>query len=142
MNNQTNTRLLIRRYRIQMWIEEMYGDMIEHGFDLEATHLADANRIARLVLAVCLTFVWFITLGSWVVKRGWRHFLDHKCRRDKSCLRLVWDWMERCLRLNQRVPIRFSPCFESDMYLDSELVDSEMLNKTGNTFRNGWESVL
>jgi len=111
VSNQTNARLLIRQYRIRMWIEEMYGDMKGHGFDLEATHLADADRIARLVLAVCLTFVWFITLGSWVVKRGWRHLLDHKSRRDKSYFRLGWDWMERCLRLNQRVPIRFSPCF-------------------------------
>ena len=111
VSNQTNIRLLIRRYRNRMWIEEMYGDMKGHGFDLEATHLADADRISRLVLAVCLTFVWFITLGSWVVKRGWRHLLDHKSRRDKSYFRLGWDWMERCLRLNEPVPIRFSPCF-------------------------------
>ena len=111
VSNQANIRLLIRRYRNRMWIEEMYGDMKGHGFDLEATHLADADRISRLVLAVCLTFVWFITLGSWVVKRGLRHLLDHKSRRDKSYFRLGWDWMERCLRLNQPVPIRFSPCF-------------------------------
>lgn len=111
VSNQADTRLMIRHYRIRMWIEEMYGDMKGHGFDLEATHLADADRISRLVLAVCLTFVWFITLGSWVVKRGWRHLLDHKSRRDKSYFRLGWDWMERCLRLNQPVPIRFSPCF-------------------------------
>jgi len=111
VSNQADTRLVIRRYRIRMWIEEMYGDMKGHGFDLEATHLADADRISRLVLAVCLTFVWFITLGSWVVKRGWRHLLDHKSRRDKSYFRLGWDWMERCLRLNEPVPIRFSPCF-------------------------------
>ena len=31
----------------------MYGDMKGHGFDLEATHLDDADRISRLVLAVC-----------------------------------------------------------------------------------------
>lgn len=111
VSNQANTQVLIRRYRTRMWIEEMYGDMKGHGFDLEATHLADADRISRLVLAVCLTFVLFITLGSWVVKRGWRHLLDHKSRRDKSYFRLGWDWMERCLRLNKPVPIRFLPCF-------------------------------
>ncbi|NJN55711.1 MAG: transposase [Anaerolineae bacterium] len=111
VSNKADTRLILRHYRIRMWIEEMYGDMKGHGFDLEATHLADADRISRLVLAVCLTFVWLITLGSWVVKRGFRHFLDHKSRRDKSYFRLGWDWMERCLRLNQPVPIHFSPCF-------------------------------
>ena len=109
ISNQSCVRQLIRRYKIRMWIEEMFGDMKGHGFDLEATHLADADRISRLVLAVCITFVWMITLGSWVVKRGFRHFLDHKSRRDKSYFRLGWDWIERCLRLNQPVPIRFHP---------------------------------
>jgi hypothetical protein len=41
-----------------MWTEELYGDLKGHGFDLEATHLDDADRIARLVLAVCINFVW------------------------------------------------------------------------------------
>jgi len=109
ISNQPCGRQLIRRYKIRMWIEEMFGDMKGHGFDLEATHLADADRISRLVLAVCMTFVWLITLGSWVVKRGFRHFLDHRSRRDKSYFRLGWDWIERCLRLNQPVPIRFHP---------------------------------
>jgi hypothetical protein len=111
VSNHPGPRQLIRCYRIRMWIEEMFGDMKGHGFDLEATHLADPDRISRLFLAVCLTFVWFITLGSWVVKRGLRHWLDHKSRRDKSYFRLGWDWIERCLRLNQSVPIRFAPCF-------------------------------
>lgn len=111
LSNQPSVRQLIRYYKIRMWIEEMYGDMKGHGFDLEATHLDDCNRISRLVLAVCLTFVWVITLGSWVVKRGFRHLLDHKSRRDKSYFRLGWDWIERCLRLNLPVPIHFVPYF-------------------------------
>jgi hypothetical protein len=104
-------RDLIRLYKRRMWIEEMYGDMKGHGFDLEATHLDDPDRLARLVLAVCITFVWFITLGSWVVKRGFRHFIDHKSRRDKSYFRLGWDWLERCLRLADPIPFQFKPFF-------------------------------
>ena len=104
-------RNLIRLYKSRMWIEEMYGDMKGHGFDLEATHLDDADRLSRLVLAVCITFVWFITLGSWLVKRGLRHFIDHKSRRDKSYFRLGWDWVERCLRLGYPLPLQFKPYF-------------------------------
>jgi hypothetical protein len=100
-------RQLINRYRVRMWIEEMYGDMKGHGFDLEATHLDDPDRISRLVLAVCFAFVWLIALGSWVVKRGLRHFVDHKSRRDKSFFRIGWDWIERCLSLGDPVPVRF-----------------------------------
>lgn len=104
-------RELIRTYKQRMWIEEMYGDLKGHGFDLETTHLDDADRLSRLVLAVCITFVWFITLGSWVVKRGYRHFVDVKSRRDKSYFRIGWDWIERCLRLGYPIPLKFKPYF-------------------------------
>lgn len=107
--DRAGERSLIRLYTVRMWIEEMYGDMKGHGFDLEATHLQDADRIARLVLGVCITFLWFISLGSWVVKRGLRHFIDRKDRRDKSYFRLGWDWLKRCQRLNQPFKLRFCP---------------------------------
>lgn len=100
---------LIRLYRLRMWTEEMYGDLKGHGFDLEATHLNDVDRISRLVLAVCLAFVWLITLGAWVVKRGYRYLVDHKSRRDKSYFRIGWDWLARCLRLQKPIPLRFRP---------------------------------
>ena len=109
LSDRAGEQRLIRLYQVRMWIEEMYGDMKGHGFDLEATHLEDADRIARLVLGVCITFVWFISLGSWVVKRGFRHFIDRKDRRDKSHFRLSWDWLKRCRRLNQPFKLRFCP---------------------------------
>jgi len=104
-----SARCLLKHYRIRMWIEEMYGDMKGHGFDLEATHLADTDRISRLVLGVCLAFLWLICLGSWVVKRGFRHYIDRKDRRDKSYFRLGLDWLKRCWRLNQPVKLHFRP---------------------------------
>lgn len=103
------TRSAIRTYKVRMWVEEMYGDMKGHGFDLESTHLDDERRIARLVLSVCITFVWLIALGSWVVKNGYRHLVDHKSRRDKSYFRIGWDWLARCLRVGDKVPLRFNP---------------------------------
>ena len=107
VSNRAGKRTLIRIYKTRMWIEERYGDLKGHGFDLEATHLEDADRISRLVLAVCITFVWFISLGSWVVKRGLRHLVDHKSRRDKSYFRIGWDWVERSLRLGLPIPFQF-----------------------------------
>lgn len=86
----------------------MYGDLKGHGFDLEATHLDDVNHISGLVLIVCLVFTWSITLGAWVVKRGFRHLIDHRSRRDKSYFRLGWDWLARCPRFADSIPIRFT----------------------------------
>lgn len=111
VSDQPGQRVLLDIYRRRMWVEEMYGDLKGHGFDLEATHLIDAARISRLVLGFCIVFVWLITLGSWVVKRGYRHLVDHKSRRDKSYFRIGWDWMERCLGLRRPIPLRFKPFF-------------------------------
>lgn len=111
VSDQPGKTALLKVYRKRMWVEEMYGDLKGHGFDLEATHLKNAARIARLVLGFCIVFVWLITLGSWVVKRGFRHLVDHKSRRDKSYFRIGWDWVERCLGLAHPIPLHFRPYF-------------------------------
>ncbi len=42
-----------------MWIEEMFGDMKKHGFNLEQTMLRHFQRLSRLTLAVAiLLFGW------------------------------------------------------------------------------------
>lgn len=99
----------LREYRKRMWIEELYGDLKGHGFDLEATHLDDAARLSRLVLGVCLVYVWLIALGSDVVKRGLRPLVDRRSRRNKSYFRIGWDYLEHRLRLGEPIPIRFAP---------------------------------
>jgi hypothetical protein len=101
---------LIRAYKRRMWMEEMFGDMKKHGFNLESTQLHDAKRIERLMLGVCIAFVWLISLGSWVVKNGHRHLIDINCRRDKSYFRLGWDWVTRCFSLGYPVRLHFKPC--------------------------------
>jgi len=111
VSDQSGKGALLKFYRRRMWVEEMYGDMKGHGFDLEATHLKDAARISRLFLGICIVFVWLITLGSWVVKRGLRHLVDHKSRRDKSYFRIGWDWVERCLSLDRPFSLHFKPYF-------------------------------
>lgn len=102
-------RPLINSYKRRMWMEEMFGDMKKHGFNLEATQLRDSRRIERLMLGVCIAFVWLITLGSWVVKNGFRHMIDVNCRRDKSYFRLGWDWVARCICLGYPVRLHFRP---------------------------------
>jgi hypothetical protein len=104
-----NARPLINAYKRRMWMEEMFGDMKRHGFNLESTQLRRARRIERLMLAVSIAFVWLITLGSWVVKNGYRHLIDVNSRRDKSYFRLGWDWIAHCLRLGYPVRLHFRP---------------------------------
>jgi hypothetical protein len=109
VTDQAATWRTIRTYKIRMWIEEMYGDMKGHGLDLEATYMRDLERLSRLVLGVCLVYVWLIALGSWVVKNGKRHLVDRKDRRDKSYFRIGWSWLKRCLAQGQPLRLRLAP---------------------------------
>lgn len=102
---------VLRRYRRRAWIETMYGDMKARGFDLEATQLRHHQRIERLMLAVCLAYLWLVALGSWVVKNGYRHLVDRKERRDKSYFRLGLDWLKRCLNLGRSLHFRSIPYY-------------------------------
>lgn len=101
----------IRLYKKRMWVEELFGDLKGHGFDLEATHLQDFDRLSRLTLAAMIVYVWLISLGSRVIKRGLRYLVDRRDRRDKSLFRIGWDWIERCLALANRIPLTFRPVF-------------------------------
>ena len=46
--NLPDLSMTLRFYRRRMWIEEMFGDMRDHGFDLEQTLLRHFGRLSRL----------------------------------------------------------------------------------------------
>jgi hypothetical protein len=87
-------------YARRMWIEEMFGDLKDHGFDLEATHLRHFARLSRLTLAVCLLYVWLMHTGQHVIRAGQRFWVDRRERRDLSIFRIGSDFIQRCLTLN------------------------------------------
>jgi hypothetical protein len=94
-----------------MWIEEMFGDFKQHGFGLESTHLRHFLRLSRLTLAVALLYVWLVSFGSQVVKRGLRRLVDRPDRRDLSIFRIGYNMVERCLTNGRLLSIRLVPYF-------------------------------
>jgi hypothetical protein len=102
--NLLDPRAVIRLYRRRMWIEEMFGDMKKHGFDLEASHLRHFLRLSRLTLAVCLLYLWLIALAEHVITHGLTDEIDRTDRRDLSLFRLAWDFLERRLALSDPIP--------------------------------------
>jgi Transposase DDE domain len=109
--NLLDPRAALRLYRRRMWIEEMFGDMKKHGFDLEASHLRHFLRLSRLTLAVCLLFLWLIALAEHVIAHHLTDEIDRTDRRDLSIFRLGWDFLGRCLALADPIPAVFVPNF-------------------------------
>jgi hypothetical protein len=101
----------IRLYRRRMWIEEMFGDMKGHGFDLEVTRFHHIQRLSRITLIVCLVYLWLIAIGEHVRIHHLAHDIDRSDRRDLSIFRTGWDFLERRLLFNDPIPIVFVPAF-------------------------------
>jgi hypothetical protein len=102
--NLPHPRPTLRLYHLRMWIEEMFGDLKKHGFDLEMTHLRHFLRLSRLTLVVCLLFIWLVALGEHVLAHALSGQVDRTDRHDLSIFRLGWDFLEDCLRLFDPIP--------------------------------------
>jgi len=108
--NLAQPQTALRAYRYRMWVEEMFGDMKGHGFDLESTHLRNFLRLSRLTLAVVLLYVWLLALGARTIKNGQRRLVDRNDRRDYSLFRIGWNMAERRLINEQHLQISFHFC--------------------------------
>lgn len=87
----------LQYYKRRMWIEEMFGDMKKHGFDLESTMLHTFQRLSRLTLAVAYLYVWLISTGVRTIHAGLRHLVDRNDRRDLSIFQIGLRFIQRRL---------------------------------------------
>jgi hypothetical protein len=95
--NLPDLQMALQFYRRRMWIEEMFGDLKKHGFDLERTMLRHFERLSRLTLAVALLYVWLISIGTRTVRNGLRDLVDRTDRRDLSIFQIGLRFIERCV---------------------------------------------
>lgn len=97
----------LKAYRRRMWIEEMFGDLKGHGFDLESTHLRHFWKLARLTFAVVLLYFWLVAFGAHLIKIGLRRLVDRNDRRDLSIFQIGLRSLERRLTNDQPFSLSF-----------------------------------
>lgn len=97
----------VREYRRRTQVEAFYEDWKSRGWHLEASKLADRNRINRLLLALVLAIWWCHLLGLQVIRRGLRRRFDRSDRRDLSVLRLGRRWIQALLDAGDLPPLPF-----------------------------------
>ena len=105
--NLPDQQAALAAYRRRMWIEEMFGDLKKHGFNLESTHLRHFMRLSRLTLAAVLLYIWLVAFGSQVIKAGLRRLVDRAYRRDLSIFHIGCKMIERCLTNSLSFSITF-----------------------------------
>ncbi len=107
--NLPDLKLALQAYSRRMWIEEMFGDMKKHSFNLESTILRHADRLSRLTLAVVLLYVWMVSTGTHTIHDGFRYLVDRKDRRDLSIFQIGLRFIDR--NLINSIPFHISLCF-------------------------------
>jgi hypothetical protein len=109
--NLTKPFLILRLYHRRAWIENMFGDLKDNGFDFERSALRHFLRLSRLTLAVCLLYVWFLAFGTDLVKSGLHTQVDRADHRNLSLFRIAWDYLQRALLWAIPFDVTFEPFF-------------------------------
>ena len=93
-------------YRKRMKIETFFSDQKSRGFQLHKSRISDPKRLARLMIAACLAYLWMIYLGVLCRKDGWVSKIHRTDRCDLSLFQLGLDLLEHFL--NEDLPIVFA----------------------------------
>jgi hypothetical protein len=106
----TNLPANARTYRLgkrRMWIETVFRDWQSGGFHLDASGVTDRQRFARLLVPLVIVYLWFVAIGRWLVKRGYRKLVDDGPARDwkYSLFQLGVAWKERQGSFTQAMPV-------------------------------------
>jgi hypothetical protein len=93
-------------YRYRFKIEPFFSDQKSRGFHLHQSHLTDPQRLARLMIAACLAYIWLIWLGVMVKREQWMTLIHRSDRCDLSLFQLGLRLLDHFL--NNDLPILFS----------------------------------
>lgn len=73
-----------RYYPKRFRIETFFSDQKSRGFHLDKSHMSNAERLSRLLMASCLAYVWMVYLGALCGRDGWREVIHRRSRCDLS----------------------------------------------------------
>ena len=102
-------RLYAKRFRI----ETFFSDQKSRGFHLHKSHLADPTRLARLLMAACLAYIWIIYLGALCEQDGWSRMIHRGDRCDLSLFQLGLRLLEHLLNEDRAIPVAFYVSIET-----------------------------
>jgi len=96
-----------RSYQKRFRIETFFADQKSRGFHIHKSHIADPQRLSRLLIAACLAYIWIIYLGSVCEGEGWRARIHRMQRCDLSLFQLGMRLLEYLLNEELSLPVQF-----------------------------------
>ena len=96
-----------RYYQKRFRIETFFSDQKSRGFHLHKSHISDPQRLARLLSAACLAYIWIVYLGSVCARDGWIRIIHRMQRCDLSLFQLGMRLLEYFLNEELPIPVQF-----------------------------------
>ena len=90
-------------------IETFFGDEKSRGFGLHESHIADPKRLARLMTAACLAYLWVVYLGLVAKRDDWQRVIHRRYRCDLSLFQLGLVLLQHLLNRERSLPSGFVP---------------------------------
>ena len=107
VSNLATAEEACRWYQKRFRIETFFSDQKSRGFHIHKSHIADPQRLSRLLIAACLAYIWIVYLGSLCEKDGWRGHIHRKKRCDLSLFQFGLRILEHFLNEELPIPVQF-----------------------------------
>ena len=95
--------VLRKRFRI----ETFFSDQKSRGFHLHKSHLANPERLSRLLIACCLAYIWIVYVGTLCKQENWSRVIHRTERCDLSLFQLGLRLLAHFLNEDLPIPVRF-----------------------------------
>jgi hypothetical protein len=107
LTNRSDAAQAVRHYLRRAHIETLFSDQKSRGFRIDKSHIADPKRLARLLIAVCLAYIWIIYLGAIAQRDGWVAIIHRPDRCDLSLFQLGLRLLHHLLKEDKPIPVGF-----------------------------------
>jgi hypothetical protein len=107
VSNMATAEEACRWYEKRFRIETFFSDQKSRGFHIHQSHISDAQRLSRLLIAACLAYIWVVYLGSVCEKDQWRPIIPRRKRCDVSLFQLGFRLLEYFLNEEMPIPVQF-----------------------------------
>ncbi len=97
----------LERYRLRFRIACMFANHTSRGFRIDKSHLANPSRLARLLIATSLAYVWIHVAAAFAQAHGWVEQFHRTDRCDLGLFQIGLRAIQYALREGLRVPVSF-----------------------------------
>lgn len=84
-------------YKKRQVIETFFSDLKTRGFYLHKSHISDLGRLANLMIAGCIAYIWVVLLGKHALNIGENKIFHRTDRCDLSLLQLGFRYLEHLI---------------------------------------------